>query len=221
MVIYMARNKHPEETVDLILDVASRLFMEKGYEHTSIQDIIDNLGGLSKGAIYHHFKSKEDILVAVTDRMTEESNRMFADIRDRKDLSGREKLKKIFKDSINRPVQNEIFTAAPNFGSSPRLLFSILRETMDDAAPHYIQPIMEQGIADGSIATEHPLELAELILLVANFWMNPMIFDDSEEKACRKFMIFCQMMRGFGLDIVDDELFDRLMELAAIYQKNR
>ena len=60
----MARNKHPEETVGQILDVASRLFLEKGYEHTSIQDIINNLGGLSKGAIYHHFKSKEEILIA-------------------------------------------------------------------------------------------------------------------------------------------------------------
>ena len=82
----MARNKHPEETVNLILSVAFRLFMEKGYEHTSIQDIIDNLGGLSKGAIYHHFKSKEDILEAVTNRMTEESNRLLAVIRDRTDL---------------------------------------------------------------------------------------------------------------------------------------
>ena len=54
----MARNKHPEETVNLILDVAFRLFMEKGYENTSIQDIIHGLGGLSKGAIYHHFKSQ-------------------------------------------------------------------------------------------------------------------------------------------------------------------
>ena len=32
----MARNKHPEETVNLILDVSLRLFMEKGYEHTSL-----------------------------------------------------------------------------------------------------------------------------------------------------------------------------------------
>ena len=53
----MARNKHPEETVERILDEAFRLFMKKGYEHTSIQDIISGLGGLSKGAIYHHFKS--------------------------------------------------------------------------------------------------------------------------------------------------------------------
>ena len=100
----MARNKHPEETVQLILDVAFRLFMEKGYERTSIQDIIDRLGGLSKGAIYHHFKSKDDILMAVTDRMTAQSNQMLADIRDCGNLSGREKLKRIFKESISRPV---------------------------------------------------------------------------------------------------------------------
>ena len=86
----MARNKHPEETVGRILDVASRLFLEKGYEHTSIQDIINNLGGLSKGAIYHHFKSKEEILIAVTDRMTAESNHMLAQIRDASGLNGRE-----------------------------------------------------------------------------------------------------------------------------------
>ena len=40
----MARNKNPEETVNKILDVSYRLFMEKGYEYTSIQEIIDQLG---------------------------------------------------------------------------------------------------------------------------------------------------------------------------------
>ena len=54
----MARNKYPEETRNLIIDTAARLYSEKGYDHTSIQDIIDHLGGLSKGAIYHHFKVK-------------------------------------------------------------------------------------------------------------------------------------------------------------------
>lgn len=217
----MARNKHPEETVSLILDVAFRLFMEKGYEHTSIQDIIDNLGGLSKGAIYHHFKSKEDILIAVTDRMTEESNRMLAVIRDRTDLNGKEKLKTIFKESIRRPVQNEIFAAAPDLSNNPRLIFSIFRETVDEAAPNYILPIIEQGISDGSIQTDYPAELAELIILAANIWMNPMIFNNSEEESLRKFMVFRQMMQSFGLDIVDDEMLDRLQELAAIYQKNK
>ena len=217
----MARNKHPEETVNLILDVAFRLFMEKGFEHTSIQDIIDNLGGLSKGAIYYHFKSKEEILIAVTDRMTAESNRMLAAICDRTDLNGEEKLKAIFKESIQRPVQNDIFTVAPDFHNNPKLLFSLLHDTIEGVAPNYIVPIIEQGIADGSIQTGYPEQLAELILLAANVWMNPMIFDSSVEESYRKFIVFSQMLQGFGLDIVDQEMLDRLQELASIYQRNR
>lgn len=217
----MARNKHPEETINRILEVSFRLFMEKGYEHTSIQDIIDHLGGLSKGAIYHHFKSKEDILVAVTNKMTEESNQILLTIRDRTDLTGKEKLKTIFKESIFRPVQDDIFTVAPALSNNARLLYSIFRETVEEAAPNYILPIIEQGILDGSIQTDYPAELAELIILAANIWMNPMIFNNSAEEAHRKFMVFRQMMEGFHLDIIDDELLDRLKELALIYQKNK
>ena len=217
----MARNKNPKETVNRILDTAYRLFMEKGYEYTSIQEIINHLGGLSKGAIYHHFKSKEDILIAVTSRMTEQSNRMLAKIRDRTDLNGKEKLKVIFKDSINRPVQDEMFAVAPNIHSNAKLLFSILQETVHDAAPNYILPIIRQGIADGSIETDYPAELAELIILVANVWMNPMILDSTEEETLGKFMVFQQMLRGFGLDIVDEEMLHRLEELTAIYQKRK
>lgn len=217
----MARNKHPEETVNLILDVATRLFMEKGYEHTSIQDIIDNLGGLSKGAIYHHFKSKEDILIAVTDKMTEESNRLLGTIRSRTDLNGKEKLRAIFRESLLRPVQDDIFAAAPNISNNPRLIFSTMRDTVDEVAPDYIVPIIEEGIRDGSIRTEYPAELAELIILIANVWLNPMIFDSTPEETYRKIMVFRQMMQGFGLDIVDDEMRDRMRDLAALYQKNR
>ena len=217
----MARNRHPEETVNLILDVAFRLFMEKGYEHTSIQDIINGLGGLSKGAIYHHFKSKEDIFVAVTDRMTAESNRMLAGIRDRSDLSGREKLKTIFKESISVPALKDIFTVAPDFRNNPKLLFSVLYDTVEDTAPNYILPIIRQGMEDGSIQADYPEQLAELILLAANVWTNPMIFDSSAEESYRKFMVLRQMLQGFGLDIVDDEMLERLQELAAIYQDNK
>ncbi len=217
----MARNKHPEETVNLILDVAFRQFMEKGYEQTSIQGIINELGGLSKGAIYHHFKSKEDILIAVTEKITAESNRMLAGIRDRTDLNGIEKLKMIFKQSISRPVQNDIFTVAPDFHKNPKLLFSLLHDTIEEAAPNYILPVIEQGISDGSIKTDYPKQLAELILLAANIWMNPMIFASSEEDSFRKFMVFQQMLQGFGLYVIDDEMLQRLQELTSIYQKSR
>lgn len=213
----MARNKHPEETVNLILEVATRLFMEKGYEHTSIQDIINGLGGLSKGAIYHHFKSKEDILVAVTDRMTEESNKILEKIRDRKDLNGKEKLRMIFKESVNRPDMDDLFTVAPDLSNNPRLLFSTFRDTVDNVAPYYILPIIEQGIADGSVQTDYPAELAELVILAANIWTNPMVFNNTMEEYYQKLMVFKQMMEGFGLDIVDDEMLNRMRELAAIY----
>ena len=217
----MARNKHPEETVERILDVSLRLFLEKGYEYTSIQDIIDNLGGMSKGAIYHHFKSKEDILMAVMDRMTAGSNRMLKEIRDRKGLNGKEKLKAIFKESIKRPVQDDIFTVAPDFHNNPKLLFSIMHDTIENVVPDYILPIIRQGIADGSIETDYPEQLAELILLVANIWMNPMIFNSSEEETYRKYMVFCQMMESFGLDVADSELLGRLEKLTSIYQKSK
>ncbi len=217
----VARNKHPEETIQRILDIAFRLFMEKGYEHTSIQDIIDNLGGLSKGAIYHHFKSKEDILFAVGNRMTSESNQMLADIQKRTDLNGREKLKAIFKESLDRPVQEELFTVAPNLYNNPKLLLSFLRETIEEAAPGYILPIVRQGISDGSIETEYPEELAELIILVANVWTNPMIFNSNAEGTYRKFMVFGQMLKGLGVDIVDSEMAERVRALSSIYQKNK
>ena len=53
----MARNRNSHETRKKILEVSKNLFLEKGFDNTSIQDIIDGLGGLTKGVIYHHFES--------------------------------------------------------------------------------------------------------------------------------------------------------------------
>ena len=44
-----------------IIETAWELFMEQGYESTTLQDIIDR-SGTSKGAFYHHFRAKEDLL---------------------------------------------------------------------------------------------------------------------------------------------------------------
>lgn len=207
--------------MNLILDTATRLFVQKGYERTSIQDIINNLGGLSKGAIYHHFKSKEEILIAVTNKMTEVSNKMLFKIRNAPNMTGKEKLKKLLEDSLNRPVHDEIFSAAPNIKSSPALVSSILMESVETVAPEYVLPIIKQGIEDGSIQTEYPEELAELIMLVGNVWLDPMVFDDDPEKIYRKCVMYDKMLRGFGLDIVDDGMFERLHSLTEMYCKNK
>ena len=92
----MARNKYPEETVARILDAAQRLFLEKGYDQTTIQEIVDHLGGLSKVAVYHHFKYKEDILDAVCDRMFLQNN-PFEAVRRRTDLNGLQKLREAIR----------------------------------------------------------------------------------------------------------------------------
>ena len=114
-----------------------------------------------------------------------------------------------------------MFQVAPSFYNNPRLLASLLYETIELTAPEFIQPIIEEGIADGSIVAEHPKQLAELISLVANVWINPMIFDDSVEETYRKFLVFDQMLKGMGLDIVDEEMIARMRELTAIYQERK
>ena len=83
----MARNKYPEITEEKILDVAMRLFLEKGYDNTTIQDIVDGLGGLTKGAIYHHFKSKEEIIEALGDKLFFDNN-PFVTVQKQKSLNG-------------------------------------------------------------------------------------------------------------------------------------
>ena len=88
----MARNKYPEITVEKILEVSQRLFLTKGYDNTTIQDIVDELGGLTRGAIYHHFKSKEEIMDALTDKMFRENN-PFDTVKSQKDLNGLQKMK--------------------------------------------------------------------------------------------------------------------------------
>ncbi len=110
----MARNKYPEETLNKILTVSLNLFMEKGYEHTSIQDITNSLGGLTKGAVYHHFKSKEEILQAVIGRLNQGVDEMYVSIRDDKSLNGLEKLRKVFRVSLNDSSQSEIASTVPN-----------------------------------------------------------------------------------------------------------
>jgi len=59
--------KVPEERRRELIDTAERLFMEKGYEHTAISDIVKELN-IAQGTLYYYFRSKEDILEAVVEK---------------------------------------------------------------------------------------------------------------------------------------------------------
>ncbi|MCJ8005851.1 TetR/AcrR family transcriptional regulator [Lederbergia wuyishanensis] len=56
-----------------ILDVAHRLFIEKGFQNTSIQDILDG-ARIAKGTFYNHFASKNACLMAILDQVRDEAS---------------------------------------------------------------------------------------------------------------------------------------------------
>ncbi|QOT12303.1 TetR/AcrR family transcriptional regulator [Paenibacillus sp. JNUCC32] len=209
----MARNKYPEETINQILTVALNLFMQKGYEQTSIQDIINELGGLTKGAIYHHFKSKEEILQAVTDHLFQGVDDMLSSVRDDKELNGREKLRKISLVSLDNPAQDELASVAPNLLRNPKMLAALIENIIDKAVPVYIQPIIEQGMRDGSIRTDYPRELSEVLMVLTNIWLNPAIIPASPEVVLRKVKLFDEILKGLGLDLFDEQMIQRYEEL--------
>lgn len=213
----MARNKYPEETVNLILDVSLELFLKKGYEHTTIQDIIDHLGGLSKGAIYHHFKSKEEILDEVLNRFGKTSEKIMLSIWDDSSLNGAQKLKAVFGLSLASPHQKSVMRLGFDAAKNPRLFMMLIQSIFGDLAPNYIQPIVKQGMEDGSIRTEYPKELSEVIMLLTNIWLNPVMLFTGVEDMEGKCRFFAMMMRQLGLDVMDDEMIDEAVGLSRIY----
>ena len=58
-------------------------------------------------------------------------------------------------------------------------------------------------------------------MLFRSVWINPMIFDSSVEETYHKLLVFDQMLKGMGLDVVDGEMIARMQELTAIYQKRK
>ena len=214
----MARNKYPEETRQLILDVSTRLFFEKGYDETSLQDIISGLGGMTKGAIYHHFRSKEDILIAVVERLSEENNYAMIKIRDDASLNGKEKIEKMFSDSLLDPKQKEMFTVTPNLLDNPRLLVYYLKMVAYTIVPDYIVPVIKQGIEDGSIVTDYPEELADVLMFLTDVWMNPLIFKLTEQQRANRVLFINDLLKPFGMQLIDKEMVAIMQQCRSVAQ---
>ncbi len=204
----MARNKYPEETRKLIIEKATELFLQKGYENTTIQDIIDNLGGLTKGAVYHHFSSKNDILLAVMTNIYEDNHLLedWANVLKRTDLTGKEKIKKMFFMSLTDADELKF--------ASMKLLSDFLNRTVNHLAPTFFEPAIYEGIKDGSIKTDYPEELAEVMLVIANIWLNPIVFPCDNEKLKNKFMFLCNLADRLGIDGLLNDIYPAFSKYA-------
>lgn len=210
----MARNKYPEETVRKILDTAERLFIEMGYDRTSLQEIIDETG-LSKGAIYHHFASKEDIFYAVCDRIGRRNGEVLSRVRDDPSLNGLEKLRAMFKASLQPERQAKMFCMMPYLMDNAKFLATELRSIFTEVVPCFVEPIVRQGMADGSIRTEHPKELAEAMIILADGWINPIVQPTTPEEIRARCEIYNRLFQGFGVDgLIDQEIVSTLVQYA-------
>lgn len=209
----MARNKYPEETVKLILDVSTRLFSEKGYDDTSLQDII-NETKLSKGAIYHHFGSKEDILKAIFHRLGNENAEIFAKIRDDNRLRGIEKLRKIFQTAVFHSNQSVLLTVSPCLLNNPRFLAMQIEQIYELIAPQFVEPILTEGVKDGSINIENPHEIAEAIMILTNVWLNPLVKMTDTEGMKKRCDTFNTLLKGLGIDgLLDNQTISAFVQL--------
>ena len=207
----MARNKHPEQTVQRILDTSSQLYFHQGYFKTTLQDNIDATR-LSKGAIYHHFASKEAILIAVVDRIGDFNSAVLAEIRDKKGPTGAEKLRELFRTSMKLSFQGKILHMLPFLIENPKFMALQMQSILGEAAPDYVLPILREGIADGSIRADHPEQLSEVLLILSDLWLHPILRPSTPDQVRARCAFFNQFTQQYGFALLDDDLVDAMVE---------
>lgn len=200
----VARNKYPEVTVEKILDAAQQLFLQKGYDNTTIQDIVDELGGLTKGAIYHHFKSKADIIDALGDKLFFEDN-PFTVVAKRHELNGLQKLQEVVKYPFTNQARTKLNEQSVPILKNPRILAQMIETNRIVIAP-LLEELIEEGNRDGSVHTKYAKELSQALQLLSNLWLASSIFPGTAEEICRRLDFLKEMTDNFGVPIMSDDV---------------
>lgn len=201
----MPRNKYPEETVQKILDVSLKLFLEKGYEETTVLDIIHNMGGMTRGAFYHHFKSKEEVFDRLSDKLFSDNN-PFDEAKKQDNLTGLEKLKyALQRASTVDSESQQLSISVMQLLDSPAFLKKLIIDTNRDTLVPICQEIIKEGIIDGSISAQNAKMTAEIFVYSVNFWTIPTIFPITEEEAWDKIKMLKTILDSIGLPVLDDD----------------
>ena len=183
--------RKPEERLQEFLDTAESLFIEKGYDSTTVTDIITRMG-LAKGAFYHYFTSKEEVVGAIVERIATRAEEALVDVSGRDELNGPEKLIAVIEWVIRFRAQNEIF----NFIHDSRNALIHHRIT-SEYVPRFIPPlisIVEQGIHEGVFNTDYPEESAMGLLLVWNISEESLLHPKSPENLHYKILATQDLM---------------------------
>jgi AcrR family transcriptional regulator len=158
--------KPPSQREGELLDCAQQLFLARGYDNTTVNDVIDK-AGVSKGAFYHYFTSKEALLEALAERFAHRSVTQLGDILDAPSLDALTRLNAFLERS--RQLRREAAPMIrPLFAAIFRPENIVLYHRINAAGMALMTPllagIIAQGVEEGVFRTPDPVGTAEMVL---------------------------------------------------------
>lgn len=153
-----------------ILDAALRLIGTLGYEQMTIKDLLDELG-ISRGALYHYFDTKQSVLEALVDRMSAQAIQALRPIVEDPELSAIDKLRRYFEVSgqvKDRNRETVLTVSSTWYGDSNALIRQkVATGSLQVTAPSIIEPIIRQGVEEGAFSARHPAQVAKVVMGIA------------------------------------------------------
>lgn len=191
--------KEAEERKNEIIDAADELFSQKGYDGTSTNDIIEKVG-IARGTLYHHFKSKEDIMDALIERY---SNRLLGaaqEIAVDKSISVVERLiRVIMAMNLSGGSSKEIMEHIHKPQNA--LMHQKIQKVIFNKVPPILTEIIRDGIEQGLFNTSFPYECMEMVVIYATaVFDGDMVTLTDEERTSRMIAFICNVERLLGAE---------------------
>jgi len=151
---------------DEFIEAGQRLIQTRGYDQFSIEDLLGEVGA-SKGAFYHYFDSKVDLLTAIVDRLVESAMAVVGKVVDDDSLSATQKFHDYFRMIASIKAEQVDFLVQLMkvwYGDDNAIVREKLRrEQIRRVTPH-IAAIIRQGVAEGTFALSDPDQMARVVL---------------------------------------------------------
>lgn len=190
--------KEAEERKNEILDVAERLFGTKGFDHTSTNDILNEIG-IARGTLYYHFKSKEDILDAMIDRITKQLVDKAKSITKQKEMPVLQRLTMtITALNLETPLGNEIMELVHKPQNA--LMHQKMQEKLLALVNPLITELVIEGIEQGIFRTDYPEETVEMALLYSNAVFDNLVELSEEAKSKKVAAFIYNLERLWGME---------------------
>jgi AcrR family transcriptional regulator len=149
-----------------LLDSAQALFFSKGYEATTVADIMER-AGVSKGGFYHHFSAKEDLLEALGERMAAETVVRLQPIVDDQGLDAVARMNAILSQARRFKVEDAAAIRAAFdavFKPENIVLYHRLNRAVSKVMLPLFADILRQGKTEGRFRIDDPATTAEIVM---------------------------------------------------------